>query len=109
MERKLLSFRTSVIAALAALTLAGCSSLNPDIRAVKDTVIEENHSFFTVGRVLDFYPDCKDTNWDAYKDPQGHRWVHYTCATKSIDDFRTNALKTLSRQAKAKRPLPYQG
>ena len=54
MERKLLSFRTSVIAALAALTLAGCSSLNPDIRAVKDTVIEENHSFFTVGRVLDF-------------------------------------------------------
>lgn len=68
MERKLLSFRTSVIAALAALTLAGCSSLNPDIRAVKDTVIEENHSFFTVGRVIDFYPDCKDTNWDAYKD-----------------------------------------
>lgn len=105
MERKLLSFRTSVIAALAALTLAGCSSLNPDIRAVKDTVIEENHSFFTVGRVLDFYPDCKDTNWDAYKDPQGHRWVHYTCATKSIDDFRTNALKTLSDKRKPNDPF----
>ena len=79
----------------AALLLSGCSSLNPDIRAVKDTVIEENHAFFTVGRVLDFYPDCLDTRWDAYKDPKGHRWVHYACSSKSACDFRDSVLEEL--------------
>lgn len=82
----------------AALLLSSCSSLNPDIRAVKDTVIEENHAFFTVGRVLDFYPDCLDTRWDAYKDPKGHRWVHYTCSSKSVRDFRDQVREELKRE-----------
>lgn len=31
--------------------------------------------------------------------------MHYTCATKSIDDFRTNALKTLSDKRKPNDPF----
>lgn len=90
--------RPAAAAALATVLLGACSSLNPDIRAVKDTVIEENHSFFTVGRVLDFYPDCLDTSWDAYKDPRGHRWVFYSCRSKSIREFREQALADLKKE-----------
>ncbi len=89
-------------AAAAALgAIAGCSSLDPDIRAVKDTVIEENHSFFTVGRVLDFYPDCSDTDWKAYRDADRHRWVSYACRSKSADEFRENAREMLGKNYKA--------
>lgn len=87
--------RTGLAATAAALALCACSSFNADIRAVKDTVIEENHSFITVGRVLDYYPDCLDTRWDAYRDPKGHRWVYYACTSKSARDYRDWVLKNL--------------
>lgn len=103
-------------ACCAAAALCSCSSLNPDIRAVKDTVIEENHAFFTVGRVLDFYPDCLGTDWSASQDAKGHRWVRYACSSKSARDFRDSLLEELRRdgsggaayRAKAERALGFE-